>query len=132
MPNTLEVDVTIQQAATISGLSVHTLRYYERVGLIDPVERSASGHRRYTQRDLTWIKLLIRLRGTGMAIGRMQEFARLRRLGDATLAERLQLLEEHRAAVTRQMRQLDEYAAAIDAKIAIYTAQIEQLLLANG
>ena len=62
----METGLTIQQVAHRMGLSIDTLRYYERIGLLEPVRRAQNGHRRYTQQDLAWIDLLIRLRNTGM------------------------------------------------------------------
>src|SRR5687768_10049306 len=75
--------MSISQAARATGVSAHTLRYYERAGLmLDPVDRAESSHRRYTEGDLGWITLLTRLRGTGMPIRRIAEYAELVRAGD--------------------------------------------------
>src|SRR5688572_7208302 len=80
--------ISISQAARATGVSAHTLRY-ERAGLmLDPVDRAESSHRRYTERELTWITLLTRLRGTGMPIRRIAEYAELVRAGDGNEAER--------------------------------------------
>src|SRR5258708_29855364 len=89
----MEEELTIQEVAARTGLSVHTLRYYERVGLLDPVGRATSGHRRYADGDLNWIAFLLHLRATGMSIRQMQAFADLRRQGEATMPERLAFLE---------------------------------------
>lgn len=70
--------LSIAEVAERSGLSVHTLRYYERAGLIAPVPRAPGGQRRYAAADLEWIGFLLRLRETRMPIGQMQAFARLR------------------------------------------------------
>ena len=75
----METELTIQQVATLTGLSVHTLRYYERNGLLEPVNRATNGHRRYRTEDITRIEFLTRLRTTGMPIRQMQQFARLYR-----------------------------------------------------
>src|SRR5215472_4466976 len=98
-----ETELSIQQVAELTGLSIDTLRYYERIGLIEPVSRASSGHRRYRQKDLDWIGLLINLRETGMPLAEMLHFAELRRLGDATASERLQLLEQHQHALEQRM-----------------------------
>jgi DNA-binding transcriptional MerR regulator len=97
----METELTIQQVAQQTGLSLDTLRYYERIGLLDPVGRAPSGHRRFTQRDLAWIDLLLRLRDTGMPRAQMVRFAELRRQGPATLTERRLLLEQHQGRVRR-------------------------------
>ena len=82
--------LSIAEAAARAGLTTHTLRYYERDGLmLAPVDRSASGHRRYTERDLTWIELITRLRSTGMPIREVRRYADLVRAGDGNEAERL-------------------------------------------
>src|SRR5579859_799122 len=91
--------LTIADAARASGLSAHALRYYERAGLLDPVDRDASGHRRYDEQDLERIRFPTKLRATGMPIRDVRRYAELIRRGDGTEAERLALLEAHRAAV---------------------------------
>ena len=80
------------------------MRYYERIGLLEPVGRAQNGHRRYTQRDLAWIDLLIRLRDTGMPRAQMVRFAQLRRQGSATLTERRILLEQHQHSLNSTCR----------------------------
>ncbi len=117
--------LTIEQVADLSSLSAHTLRYYERVGLLDPVARAASGHRRYMAKDLAWLEFLTRLRTTGMSIRRMQEFAELRRRGEATISERRALLEAHRQTVESHMDELQRNLDAITAKIQDY-ARMEE------
>src|SRR2546421_738452 len=91
----METGLTIQKVAQQTGLSIDTLRYYERIGLLEPVGRAQNGHRRYTQHDLAWIDLLIRLRDTGMPRAQMVHFAQLRRQGSATATERRLILERH-------------------------------------
>jgi DNA-binding transcriptional MerR regulator len=117
--------LTISDAAEAVGVSAHTLRYYERAGLmLDPVGRTAATHRRYTDVDLNWIVLLTRLRGTGMPIRRMREYADLVRAGEGNEHERLALLEAHRAAVLDQLAQVQRSLAAIETKIDFYREQI--------
>ncbi len=114
----METGLTIQQVAKLSGLSIDTLRYYERIGLLEPVGRTESGHRRYTQRDLDWIDLLIRLRNTGMPRAQMVRFAQLRRQGSATLTERRILLEQHQQTLEEHMQELERHMAELQQKIA--------------
>ncbi len=106
--------------ARLTGLSAHTLRYYERIGLIAAAARAAGGQRRYAARDLAWIEFLLRLRATRMPIGTMQGFARLRAEGDGTVGERRALLERHLAEVRAEIGQLQRSAAVLEAKIAHY------------
>ena len=123
------VGVAIADAAALTGLSVDTLRYYERDGLLlRPVPRSASGQRRYEDADLRWIELLTRLRSTGMPIRDVRRYADLVREGAGTEAARLDLLRAHRAAVLAQLAELTEHLGAIDRKIGIY----EETLSSGG
>ena len=113
--------LTISDAARAVGLSAHTLRYYERAGLMrDPVERDQATHRRYTDEDLRWVILLTRLRATGMPIRRVREYADLVRAGAGNERERLALLESHRATVLEQLEEVRRSLAAIDTKIDLY------------
>lgn len=122
----MDTTFSIQQVSELTGLSLDTLRYYERIGLLDKVDRATSGHRRYSQRDLDWLGLLIDLRETGMPLARMLHFAELRRQGDATAAERLLLLEQHQRSLQEQMRKLEQHMQALHAKIAHKRAFLAQ------
>lgn len=120
----LEDGLTIADAARATGLSVHTLRYYERAGLIDGVDRAASGHRRYRESDLAWVETLRCLRATGMPIRRIRRYAELVRAGAGTEVERLELLEEHRAAVRAELEEVQAHLAFVERKIATYKERI--------
>ncbi|HYD53274.1 MAG TPA: MerR family transcriptional regulator [Gemmatimonadaceae bacterium] len=124
--------LTIQQAARASGLTSHTLRYYERIGLVAPVARAGGGHRRYSAGDLGFIQFLTYLRRTGMPIARMQEYASLLREGDHTRQRRHAILVEHREAVQQQIGELQAHLAAVEAKIRRYEEQAEARLMADG
>ena len=113
--------LSISDAALATGLSAHTLRYYERAGLmLDPVERAPSSHRRYTEQDIRWVTLLTKLRATGMPIRRIREYAGLVRAGDGNESERLALLEAHRDAVLEQLDAMRRNLEAVEYKIGIY------------
>ena len=119
---------SIAETAELTGLTAHTLRYYERDGLmVGEVGRSASGHRRYTDRDLTWIDLITRLRATGMPIRDVRRYAALVREGDGNEVERLTLLRDHRQRVLAQLAETQEHLGAIDRKIGIYVDRLEQI-----
>jgi len=127
-PATETTTLTIAEAAASSGLSPDTLRYYERDGLmLQPVGRSATGHRRYTQRDLAWITLITRLRATGMPIRDVRRYADLVRAGAGNEAERLDLLRHHRQGVLARLAEVQEHLGAIDAKIGIYLDTLERM-----
>ena len=104
--------LTIAEAAEQTGLTTHTLRYYERDGLmLGSVERSSSGHRRYSERDLTWIEMITRLRSTGMPMRDVRRYAELVRAGDGNELERLDLLVGHRDRVERQLAEVTSTCA---------------------
>lgn len=113
-------ELSIADVAARTGVSAHTLRYYERIGLIEPVGRAGSGHRRYAEADVRWVEVLTKLRRTGMPIRRMQEYAELVRAGDGNEAERLALLEAHRDEVRAQLEEVARHLAFIEHKIEIY------------
>lgn len=114
------VTYAIAEAAHRSGLSIDTLRYYERIGLIDPPARDSGGRRVYTDGDLGWLLFLTKLRTTGMPIKLMREYARLRHLGEASAAARKQILEEHRADVRARIDELRSCVEVLDYKIDNY------------
>jgi len=113
--------LTIQQMAQVSGLSAHTLRYYERAGLMQHVGRDgANGYRYYTQQDASWIEFIKRLRATGMPIRDVQRYTDLLRQGERTAAARMQLLRQHRQHVEEHLREVEQHLATINRKIEYY------------
>jgi DNA-binding transcriptional MerR regulator len=112
--------LTIQEVSQATGLSAHTLRYYERIGLIHPIGREKNSHRHYTTDDVSWIEFLLKLRATGMSIKDMQKYAELQRQGDETLPERLEMLRSLKDKVEAHMDELNEHLKLIYYKIEIY------------
>ncbi|KRD99103.1 MerR family transcriptional regulator [Bacillus sp. Root239] len=111
---------SIQQVASMTGLSTHTLRYYEKIGLIKNVQRDQTGYRQYTNFDLAWIQFLIRLRVTGMPMLKMKQFSDLRQKGDSTITARKELLEEHYKDVLGKIKELELNSQRIEEKIVHY------------
>jgi DNA-binding transcriptional MerR regulator len=111
---------TIADAARESGVTAHTLRYYERAGLLPSVERNGSGHRRFTDEDIEWVVMVTRLRATGMPIRAIRRYAELVRAGEGNEAERLALLEEHRERVLEQLASIQRNLELVDYKISLY------------
>ena len=109
--------LTVKEASEFTGLTAHTLRYYERVGLIEPVARNAGGHRRYAQNDLEHLMFLHCLRDSGMSIQGMQQYANLVSQGHVTMDARRELLEAHKRDVQSRIRELEDKLAIIEAKI---------------
>ncbi len=128
----MTTSLTIQQAAAATGLTVHTLRYYERVGLIDPVPRQDNKHRLYREEDILWIEFLLKLRSTGLPIRHMLRYAELRRLGNQleSVSERKTILQQHTLSLEATLAELQANLAVMHKKIAMY-ADIEQTLHAS-
>ncbi len=116
----MEILFSIQQVARMTGLSTHTLRYYEKIGLIKNVQRAQTGYRQYTDVDLAWVQFLIRLRVTGMPMLKMKQFSDLRQKGDSTITARKELLEEHYKDVLGKIEELELNSQRIEEKIAHY------------
>ena len=121
---------TISEAAEKCGLSQHTLRWYERIGLLPAIERGSDGRRRYRDSDLDWLSLLTKLRATGMPVRDMQRYAELVRSG-AGHAERLELLIRHREQVRRDLAAQRECLKLLDAKITSYQARVTAAVSAD-
>jgi DNA-binding transcriptional MerR regulator len=124
MVKRVDATLTISDAAERSGLSAHTLRYWERAGLLEPVARNGSGHRRYAEQDLERIKFLTKLRATGMPIRQVRRYAELLKGVDDTNEERLQLLEAHREAVLARLEETAANLELIDWKIDLYRERL--------
>jgi DNA-binding transcriptional MerR regulator len=118
--------LTIQEAARATGLTPHTLRYYERVGLIHPIEREENTRRRYSSDDIGWIQFITKLRATGMSIRDMQKYAALQRRGDETLPQRVEMLKMLRDQVEARIGELNEHLKIVHYKIKIYTEIVEE------
>jgi DNA-binding transcriptional MerR regulator len=117
--------VTIAEAARRTGVSVHTLRYYERAGLVvTPVDRTSGGRRRYRELDLKWIVICTKLRATGMPIAGIRRYAELVAAGPGNEEERLALLEAHRADVLAKLAEIQENLKTIDYKIEVYRGSL--------
>jgi DNA-binding transcriptional MerR regulator len=115
---------SIAEAARRSGLSIDTLRYYERIKLLDPPARDTAGRRAYSDEDLGWLEFLTKLRMTGMPIKMMREYASLRHRGTASAGRRKAILVEQRVAVASRIAELQSCLDVLDYKITHY-AQIE-------
>ncbi|GAA2602672.1 MerR family transcriptional regulator [Dactylosporangium fulvum] len=115
---------TPREAVEKTGFSIDTLRYYERIGLLDDINRNAGGQRVFTDDDLAWLFILRCLRDTGMPIARMQRYAELARGGDATFAERAELLEQHNQDIELKIAALREEQSRIQHKIEWYRQEL--------
>lgn len=118
--------LTIQEAAEATGLTAHTLRYYERIGLIHPIDREENTRRRYTADDVGWINFLMKMRATGMSIKDMHRYSQLQRMGDETLPDRVEMLKALREQVEAHISELNENMRLVCYKIEIYSEMIEE------
>lgn len=118
--------MNISAFSRLTGLSIHTLRYYEQLGLIDNIPRNASGHRQYRPADAEWVCFIGRLKHTGMPLAQIVDYARLRARGDGTLAERHQLLCQHRDALQQRLAEEQAHLQALEIKLAHYQQQLQQ------
>lgn len=116
----LEQAMRIAEAACRSGLSIDTIRFYERSGLLPEIARGADGKRSFTTENIDWLVLLGSLRDTGMPMKTMSRFAALYRSGDKTVAERRQILAEHSDHLKRKRRELDGCQKLLSYKLSMY------------
>ena len=115
-----EKTYTIQEAAEEMDLSAHTLRYYEKIGLLPAIQRGESGRRNYTEEDLGWVYWLKLLRESGMSIRAMKRYVEITRAGDHTIDERCTMLEEHRNHLRAQIEKLQGYLERLEQKVEFY------------
>ena len=113
------------QVVEQTGFSLDTLRYYERIGLLDGIERNSGGQRVFTEGDVAWLRILRCLRDTGMPIQRMVRYAELARGGDETVGERLEVLREHDRDIDEKIAHLLGEQEHIRGKIAYYQRELD-------
>ena len=124
--------MTIKEVSIKYGISQDTLRYYERVGMIPPVNRTAGGIRSYSAEDLRWVELAKCMRSAGLPVEAMIEYVRLFQEGDTTIPARLQLLVDQREALMAQRRQIDETLERLNYKISRYEEAVQTGVLRWG
>ena len=115
---------SIQDVSKRTGLSAHTLRYYEKEGLLSHVERSSGGFRQYTDEDLEALGLICCLKNTGMSLQEINRFVALTQEGEQTLKERVELLREHRENVIARMAEMQKYLDKVTWKLDFYTEKL--------
>ena len=117
--------MTIKEVGEKYGISGDTLRYYERIGMIPPVTRTSGGIRDYTENDLSWIELVLCMRGAGLPIEAIIEYVKLYRMGDDTFAARLALLQDQREVLIEQKEKIEAALNRLNYKIARYEVAVE-------
>ena len=116
---------SIQEVSRKTGLSAHTLRYYEKEGLLNGVIRSPGGFRQYTDEDLERLGLICCLKNTGMSIQEIARFVQLTREGDHTLEERVKLLREHRERVLARISEMQTHLEKVTWKLNFFTEKLK-------
>ncbi|WP_216893034.1 MerR family transcriptional regulator [Nocardia alni] len=120
-----ERGLSIAEAARRTGLTVYTLRYYERSGMLPkPPRRTSGGSRRYHAAELHWIQVCTRLRGVGMPIELIRRYIDMVRSGPGNERERLELFESHRARIVDELATLGEQLQLMDHKIDVYRQRV--------
>ena len=119
------MEYTIGEFSHLSGISIYTLRYYEKENLIVPARRE-NDRRYYTDADLTWAAFIKRLKSTGMPIKQISTYATLRSQGDSTLEPRMDMLTQHRQALSEQIAAMSEHLSKLDEKIDFYKKEITE------
>ncbi len=115
---------SIQDVSKKTGLTAHTLRYYEKEGLISGVERTQGGFRQYTDEDLERLGLICCLKNTGMSIQEIARFVQLTHEGDHTLEERVELLRAHRERVLERMAEMQKHLDKVTWKLNFFTEKL--------
>ena len=118
----------ISEVSNRSGLSIHTLRYYEKEGLLKNVSRNNSGRRVYSDTDLMWITWIQRLKSTGMSLEDIKRFSDLRALGDSSIPDRKQILIEHSKKLKSDIQRLQDELDIVEYKVKAYQEKEDKLL----
>jgi DNA-binding transcriptional MerR regulator len=124
MSRRTEGTLTVRELGEATQCSAHTIRYYDNEGLIPLVGRNDAGHRRFQPEHASWIRLLKRLRASGMSIDRMRAYARLAASGDETVDDRKAILKDHRDDIRNRIEELQRCLVIVDAKIDLYEGRI--------
>ena len=112
--------MNVSEFSRLVDLSAHTLRYYEKIGLLKNIQRNSSGHRVYTLKDVTWIEFVKRLKDTAMPLDEILEYAKLRELGPESASQRQALLEQHQQNLREHIEEQQKHLAALEQKISLY------------
>lgn len=121
------LELEISEISKLTKLKPHTLRYYESIGLIKDIKRNTAGKRVYNEQDLRWLEFIIRLRETGMNISKMKEYARLRYIGDDTISERKNIMQQHLESIDEEIKRLSEAKKFVENKIQVYNKMEENI-----
>ena len=114
----------IAEIATLTDLSIPTLRYYETLGLLHP-DRNSTNYRIFTDDDLRWIAFIKRAKATGMTLSKIVDYSKLREKGDSTVLERINILEEQEMSLQVELEKIQEHINFLQNKKQFYTQFLE-------
>jgi DNA-binding transcriptional MerR regulator len=118
---------SIGEVSELTGISTHTLRFYEKEGLlVEPIARNAAGRRLFSEQDVGWLRVGSKLRSTGMPLPDIRRYAELVREGAGTVEERFRILRAHEARVREQLADLQDVLSTIEAKVAYYADRLAE------
>ena len=123
---------TIQEVCQKTGLTAHTLRYYEKEGVLTGIRRSTGGFRQYSDEDLEWLGLICCLKNTGMPLQEIARFVRLAHEGDRTLEERVELLKDHQEKMKARMEEMQRYMDKINWKVNFFSEKLREYEKTNA
>lgn len=117
--------MNVSEFSTRVGISPHTVRYYDKIGLLDDIHRLPNGHRSFSEKDVVWIEFVQRLKDTGMPLEKILEYAALRKKGSETLPERKALLTEHSTRLQQQISLQERHLKKLHEKIELYQSALD-------
>jgi DNA-binding transcriptional MerR regulator len=118
---------TIKEVATLTGISAHTLRFYEKEGVAPVVARDGNGNRTYDEQTLEWLGFVLCLRATGMPLAAIKRYIELYKRGDGTISERKEIMRSHKEKVEKEMMHLYSCLEKINYKLALYDVREKEL-----
>lgn len=116
--------ITVGELSRLTGLSTHTIRFYETKGVLRPANRASNEHRRYNHADVQWLEFVLRLKQTGMPLAEIRDYAEQRAAGDASLQIRMHMLEQHQDRLKARIAELSACARLLDEKMKTYRRAI--------
>ena len=122
---------TIAKVSQITGLSAHTLRYYEKEGLLQNIKRDINGNREFSDDDLKWLETITCLKNSGMSIKNLKRYIQLYTEGDENFEGRLEIIKEHKTAIEEKMKELNRYMEYVDYKIQYFEDEKKKLMVEN-
>ncbi|MBJ9989399.1 MerR family transcriptional regulator [Paenibacillus sp. S28] len=118
------MNFSIKEVSERLGIPPHTIRYYEKEGLLPNIQRDPNGNRMFEQKDVDWIDIMMRLRATGMSVVTVRKMVDLTVKGDVTIPERKAILEKHKLELQRKQVELDRANEVVNKKLLIYESMM--------